>query len=122
MRLDRADGPECPQCGCQESRLLASRQSAWVCTDPRYGDLSATFETRRCTGCGARFRAKSEIENCQLTIENSEHDSEQAVIYRPVRCPACKSKQTKISTTRDRIRYHKCRDCGQTFKSVEEAE
>jgi DNA-directed RNA polymerase subunit RPC12/RpoP len=44
-----------------------------------------------------------------------------SVIYRPIRCPRCGSKNTRVTSTRGRIgvRYHKCRACGKPFKSVE---
>ncbi|HUW32602.1 MAG TPA: hypothetical protein VM223_13410 [Planctomycetota bacterium] len=46
------------------------------------------------------------------------------VIYRPLRCPGCRSKDAPVySTTNERtrvIRYHRCRKCGRTFKSVED--
>lgn len=51
-----------------------------------------------------------------------------AVTYQPTVCPHCGSADTKVCSTQrlypDRrdgtVRYHKCLDCGRTFKSVEE--
>ncbi len=49
---------------------------------------------------------------------------EPVVRYIRLRCPACNSKRTQVQNTKPRtgdikIRYHKCSDCGHTFKSVE---
>ena len=41
------------------------------------------------------------------------------VIYHPLRCPKCKSKNIKTHTSEPPIRYHKCRDCGYNFRSRE---
>jgi len=42
------------------------------------------------------------------------------VRYMPTRCPSCGSEKTRIYSSRDRpVRYHKCNDCGQNFKSIE---
>jgi len=41
------------------------------------------------------------------------------VIYVPTRCPYCDSKDTKIHTTRGKLRYHRCKKCKRNFKSIE---
>ena len=44
------------------------------------------------------------------------------VVYQRVKCPTCDSKNTVVTSKHsNRIRYHKCSDCGQNFKSVESA-
>lgn len=50
-----------------------------------------------------------------------------SVEYVPVRCPGekcrslnCPAYNVQLPDGRHRIRYHKCRDCGETFKSVED--
>lgn len=43
----------------------------------------------------------------------------EAIIWKPIRCPECKSANTKVVRTKRPIRYHKCGDCGHNFKSVE---
>lgn len=45
--------------------------------------------------------------------------SDDVVYYHKVRCPKCGSENVTVETTRKPIRYHKCQDCGHTFKSVE---
>jgi len=41
------------------------------------------------------------------------------VYWHVIRCPYCKSKKVPVCHTNRPIRYHKCVDCGETFKSVE---
>jgi hypothetical protein len=41
------------------------------------------------------------------------------VIFQPVRCPSCRSQDVPVQHTRLPVRYHRCRSCGETFKSVE---
>ncbi|MFH1370364.1 MAG: hypothetical protein ABII09_03645 [Planctomycetota bacterium] len=42
------------------------------------------------------------------------------VIYMKVRCPCCKSTNCPVTNSANLpIRYHKCRECGFNFKSVE---
>ena len=50
------------------------------------------------------------------------HD--QVVYYVKIRCPGCGSHKAPVRNTKppaggNRIRYHKCEECGMNFKSVE---
>lgn len=58
-----------------------------------------------CEYCGHRWHARRE--------------GVRTVIYRPVRCPECESKECPVQNSRLPIRYHKCRDCGTSFRSKE---
>lgn len=49
-------------------------------------------------------------------------EAEVVATYKPVRCPYCKSQKLKgygKNRHNRRERYHLCRGCGETFKSVE---
>lgn len=46
-------------------------------------------------------------------------ESDYGVIFIPLRCPRCHSKDVKCHTSRPPIRYHTCRKCGYKFKSIE---
>lgn len=46
--------------------------------------------------------------------------STRGVVYAVTRCPTCNSKSTKVTSTRGKIRMHKCKECGHNFKSVEQ--
>lgn len=41
------------------------------------------------------------------------------VVYIPIRCPKCNSKDTRCYASRPPIRYHVCNVCKCNFKSVE---
>lgn len=46
---------------------------------------------------------------------------DQVVRYTRVRCPKCNSAKVPVYDSNHLpIRYHKCDDCGYTFKSIEE--
>jgi len=46
---------------------------------------------------------------------------EDVVRYVRPRCPKCGSTNVPVYSSRDiPVRYHKCSDCGHTFKSIEE--
>lgn len=92
-------GHECPKCGCNATTLIGAGE--------RYGRPWARYQ---CDHCSHRFTVGANPAR-DKTING--------VIYRPVRCPACKSKDVPVVRTHRRIRYHKCRSCGQNFKSVE---
>ena len=42
------------------------------------------------------------------------------VIWHVIKCPKCKSKNVRCYATKRPLRYHKCKDCGYSFKSVEQ--
>lgn len=44
------------------------------------------------------------------------------VVWRPIRCPACRSTHQRNYRTNGRVRYHRCQDCETRFKSYELAE
>jgi len=47
-------------------------------------------------------------------------DEVRTIIWHVIKCPACKSANVPVYHTQRPIRYHKCADCGETFKSVEQ--
>ena len=51
---------------------------------------------------------------------SSETDSATyGVIYYPIKCPKCGSKDNKCYKSMPPVRYHKCNNCGFSFKSRE---
>ena len=109
-QLERCDGPECPKCGCEDTHCYVGRR--------RWG--GAEYVQFICGHCGAIFHPGPRWQAEQKT--NSKPDDVSAggaVIYRPVRCPKCGSVKTKVTSTRRPVRHHKCKDCGECFKSVE---
>lgn len=98
MMLQRCTDPTCPDCGCNESRVISQK--------PHWGKV---LQRRQCTACGRVFRANAE----------KPADSCYAVTFHVVRCPLCQSEETKVTSTQRPVRYHKCEKCGHNFKSVE---
>ena len=52
-------------------------------------------------------------------IPAQKEPEEYGVIFYPLRCPRCKSKEIKTHTSSPPVRYHKCKECGFNFKSME---
>jgi len=46
-------------------------------------------------------------------------EKDNVIYYYIMKCPKCGSEKITVVTTRRPLRYHKCDDCGHTFKSVE---
>jgi len=52
--------------------------------------------------------------------EKPKDDSQDyGVVFIPLRCPKCNSKNVKCYGSHLPVRYHYCRECGYNFKSVE---
>ena len=99
--LSKVNAPECPACGCNATRLVGAGEVR--------GRPWARFA---CDFCGKENTVgKSPLEP---GIVNG-------VAYEVVhcRCPKCKQKNPKVTSTQGRIRYHRCENCSQKFKSVE---
>lgn len=106
FELEKVQSVDCPHCGCNATKLIGAGENA--------GRPWARFECDFCNAQFAlgRFPAENQVVN--------------GVVYQPVRCPKCKCKDCPVTSSptpiRDRIlrkRYHKCKNCGQQFKSVE---
>ena len=107
MTMKRVDGPECPGCGCGASEVLDSRL--------RFGEQ---WEKRQCGACGRVFSLTVQDPGDTEDDEGSGWDGH-AVDYVVMCCPRCQSNRVRVTRTDKPTRYHKCDDCGQTFKSVE---
>lgn len=120
--LTRSNGPECPSCGCADCRILReAKPGAW---------FQAAGQAR-CNHCRRVFSISREIVESHQPREESRESRgdvvpainapaplEQAIMYVPIRCPACASKEVRVTSKQGRIRYHKCA-CGHKFKSIE---
>ena len=92
---------DCTTCGCADTEV--EREPA---AEGWFADGVA-----HCNNCNQTFgfRAPKEV-----TAE-----VQKTVVYNPIRCPACNSLDVPVTRTVMPVRYHHCRACGHTFKSVE---
>ena len=87
-------------------------------------------ESQACWRCGCKhFIKKGPREFCRhcglprvrhVTKEPPQPAKPDGVTYHILRCPECNSDQVRVTRTVRPIRYHKCKDCGCNFKSVEQ--
>lgn len=104
----------CRDCGCNDMRAMGGRR---VCR--RCGSVAGRMlakpapEARPSADTGGVELAADDKDVCGDTHSHG-------VIYRPVRCPACESKKTRVTKTMVPLRYHKCNECGHNFKSMEQ--
>lgn len=99
MYLIKGDAPACPKCGCNATKLVGAGE--------RFGRPWARFE---CDFCRYAFTFGQKPNTDGLV---------NGVVFRPIRCPKCNSKDVVTTSTRGKVRLHKCRSCTQAFKSVE---
>lgn len=97
--------PECPKCGCPDVEIVRAPH-------PDHWFASGLAD---CNHCGHRFGFREQKDPDAFGTETQQGP----VIYQPVRCPVCRSKDVPIQHTEVPIRYHRCRSCGERFKSVE---
>ena len=100
MDLKKMEGPACPRCGCQD----ASQAEQVV----RWGHPARRLQ---CRHCGLTWTVRDEA--------TEEPDVTAGVEYHLVECPACGGDDCPVRSTQRPVRWHKCRTCGTTFKSVE---
>ena len=106
--LTRCTDPACPSCGCRQSEAIA--------TSTRWG---RPRRRRRCGNCYSLWWEKVPAVHAEQEAVPKRNRGD-AVIFVPVRCPGCESTEVKTTHTGKRgVRYHKCKRCGETFKSVE---
>jgi transcriptional regulator NrdR family protein len=105
--LTACNGPECPRCGCLDSRVIRQpRRPAW---------LPGVAE---CGYCAHRFRFAVKPE---AAVE-----APKVVFHRP-RCPDCQSLNLRVQNTQPKddagrvIRYLRCDRCKARLKSIENA-
>lgn len=85
------------------------------------------MDKMRCDHCGHQWRQYAPVAETQPAISEPKTQNlyqpapRPATVYRPASracCPECGSNKTRTTSTRGRVRYHRCRDCGNRFKSV----
>ena len=103
---------ECRECGSLDVEVDHA---------PAAGEWFPTGRAR-CNDCGNRFLFRAPAKAKEQEREDLARYVEGrggAVVYRPVRCPTCRSTDVPVQHSEPPVRYHRCRNCGETFKSVE---
>jgi ribosomal protein S27E len=106
---------ECKDCGCLDvevEKLPVANE--WFPTGRAHCNFCGVTFAFRCPPTDDKEPEEEFGDACQY-VEGRDG----AVVYRPVRCPECRSIDVPVTHTAVPIRYHKCRSCGETFKSVE---
>jgi hypothetical protein len=83
--------------------------------DPPYFDLT-------CPNCACNHFLPTDHPNrkrcrCCGRVVRYQYEGQS---YHRMRCPACKSPRVVTTSTQGKLRYHKCRVCSCSFKSIEE--
>jgi transcriptional regulator NrdR family protein len=105
MMLERVTGHACPRCGCEDSRVIRTR-NGW----------GGQFESRSCNHCGKAFVVNVAAEDDKA----SGGSASVAYVRVACRCPQCGAENPKVvRTIAGGVRYHKCGTCRHTFKSAE---
>ena len=135
--------PDCPHCGCNAVRVVGRGRV-------RFGRLVRCFRCDHCASTWTeRENWPTKLEPVPAFSTRPELGPDRlcpppttdpppvpappppppddvspggAVRYHVVRCPKCQSDRTKITSTQRPVRYHKCKACGHTFKSVEQTQ
>jgi transcription elongation factor Elf1 len=137
--LQLSNGPECPRCGCRESEITRPI----IAFD---GWFARQNSGQACCGhCGLLFSFSAEEaepstpiavpETVDEALEGMECDDADRIMQEvtkprdtayPVRgCPECGEADILVYRTMQkvdgvpRVRYHRCRACGETFKSAD---
>ena len=93
---------DCTTCGCADVEVERQpRPDGW------FADGVA-----HCNECGQVFSFRA-------PKDQPASERESSVSYQPVQCPQCRSADVPVQRTVLPVRYHRCRGCGHTFKSVE---
>ncbi len=115
-RLDPCNGPPCPECGCRDTEII---------TPPRDNSKIGWYDSgrARCNHCHTWFHFKEIPQSPAIEHQEPVLDTPpvgHAVPYIRVQCPECQSVDAPVTHTQRPVRYHKCGECGRTFKSVEQ--
>ena len=115
IHLDMVLGPACVRCGCQDVTILSAPQAIEATDTPGVATAApVTWNVpgrAACNHCGTHFPIQ------QIDPPSS--------VYSGPLCPECGSDNTtctkspKASDNGEKVRYHKCRDCGGNFKTSE---
>lgn len=107
--MRRVEGPECPGCGCPDSEV----QKRWTWFEHLY-------ERRRCAHCGREFTVSAGAAPPAASTASPQNGG--MINFHVIRCPKCRGERTRVYSVHKPVRYHRCADCGESFKSIEARE
>jgi hypothetical protein len=135
VTLDRADGPECPNCGCRDAKILREatpRPEGWQ-PEPGVSWFDQQMDTQgraKCSFCRLEFLFKETLTEPEVEFPDGVSNDPDPHPAAPIGCgvsapavpakaarPVCLECGTtmKVSSTRPAFRWYKC-DCGETRK------
>lgn len=122
-RLERTAGPECPNCGCTDAHAIGTTER-WGRTSTRYrcNHCRSTWSVREPWGPPPPAAQGPPPEPSRPAGHAEPVEAQppaDGVAFVPTRCPECGSAETRVTKTRRPVRYHRCNDCGASFKSTE---
>lgn len=113
MQLDLCNGPPCPRCGCRDSKIMR---------EPDNGKSWWNAGQARCNHCGMGFTFM-ELPQEPAVVDEVPPAIPLQIAGRTIpepTCPQCGG-ETRITSTRKGLRYHKCTSCGATMKTAKTA-
>lgn len=122
MILQKATGPACPRCGCEDSRQLPEPPQRRKPKAPGwFAQQRITYRANRwaCGHCGLLFTAES-VDQAEAHHEPKANEPEPAPVIEQTTLPVitCKcGKKMRVASTRKNVRYYKC-ECGETAKAA----
>lgn len=110
---------DCRRCGCNDVSVVEERR--------RFGQPSQRLHCNHCQLTWWEHPPSWEKPDDGPTAAEIAEADQYAVEFVVIRCPRldratgrrCGSTDTRVTSTRPPIRYHRCNSCGQPFKSVE---
>lgn len=141
--LVRTEGPACPRCGCEDVGIVQAPKRGKPLLDnlvlhgqpvtpenvpsswQGVGEAWASSGVAKCSHCGNEFvftehADEGEPQTGPAPIDHQELPPLDGVVEYPIlRCRNCGQSRPRTTSTRGRIRQHKCQDCGHTFQSRE---
>jgi Zn ribbon nucleic-acid-binding protein len=124
FRLEKVEGPPCPECECTDSEILETAERTGTKIDAPNNvrlKMIARSEHRRCNHCGTDWWIRGQWEPLKTGKGSEPYLPDDPHATRDGRiCPECGAgpRQTKATTTRGGIQHRKCKRCGTNFKNL----
>jgi len=99
---------DCPNCGCNQSRVLRETTSQTV---------------HRCEACGHRYTQRRDWSEVPTVAEARERSAQPTLVYDLPRCPECDGARIRAVRTSkqgdgSKLNHMHCQQCGHRFRVV----